>query len=54
MLFCARTVKLRAPIVVGVPEILPFVFSVKPGGRVPETRLQVNGGVPVAESAPPP
>ncbi len=32
----ALTMKLNVPELVGVPEIVPFVLSVRPEGRLPE------------------
>lgn len=37
----ARTVKLEAPAVVGVPEIAPAPFMDNPAGKVPLATLQV-------------
>jgi hypothetical protein len=37
----ALTVKVEAPIFVGVPEIVPLEASVRPGGSVPEEIDQV-------------
>jgi hypothetical protein len=39
-------VKVYVPTDVGVPEILPFDASVRPGGRLPESVVQVYGAVP--------
>jgi hypothetical protein len=48
-MFVALTVKLNAPIAVGVPEITPLaVFKLKPVGNVPLLIDQVIGVVPVA------
>jgi hypothetical protein len=35
------TVKLDVPLVVGVPEIKPFVARVNPGGKTPEMFVQL-------------
>jgi hypothetical protein len=40
------TVKVEEPAVVGVPEIVPVVESVKPAGKDPELMLQEYGAVP--------
>jgi len=43
------TTKLKVPVTVGVPEIVPPAgFSVKPVGKAPLIMLQVYGGVPPA------
>ena len=42
----AWTVKLNAPAVVGVPLKTPELFSVRLGGGVPATTVQVYGGIP--------
>jgi hypothetical protein len=43
----ALTVKLLAPVVVGVPVIAPvLVLSVRPAGRAPTVTAHVTGGVP--------
>ncbi len=39
------TVKLKVPVLVGVPEIVPPELSVRPVGRVPDT-LHVSGRTP--------
>jgi len=39
-------VKLKVPVAVGVPEIIPEEPRVRPVGRVPEERDQVYGVVP--------
>ena len=47
--FCARTVKVKVPARVGVPEMTPvFAFRLKPAGRLPAEMFQVMGVVPVA------
>ena len=48
--FVAFTVKLDAPAAVGVPEITPALFKLKPTGRLPLPIDQVIGAVPVAAS----
>ena len=40
--------KAYVPSAVGVPEMLPAVLSVRPGGREPLERAQVMGVVPLA------
>ena len=46
---CTCTVKLNVPTVVGVPEITaPDKFN--PGGKLPDTILQVYGVVPPVAS----
>lgn len=42
----AFTVKLKTPLVVGVPEITPFVANASPLGKTPETSVQLKGGWP--------
>jgi hypothetical protein len=37
----ARTVKDHVPVRFGFPEIVPFVASTRPGGRLPDARLHV-------------
>jgi len=47
----ALTEKFCVPAVVGVPDISPVdVFKLKPAGRLPLSKAQVIGAVPVAES----
>ena len=46
--FVALTVMLNVPSALGVPEIIPFVARVKPGGNGPLARLQIMGAVPEA------
>ena len=42
-----RTVKVKLPAVVGVPDSRPVVgLRVSPGGRVPALTDQANGAVP--------
>ena len=36
LLSVTRAVKSKSPAVVGVPEILPLTFKVRPGARFPE------------------
>ena len=36
----ARMVKLKIPSVVGVPERMPSVESVRPGGRLPNSTVK--------------
>ena len=45
------TVKLPIPFAVGVPEILPPASIKRPGGRVPEARVQVYGTIPPVAAA---
>jgi len=33
--------KLKGPVVVGVPEITPSAERLSPGGKVPEEKIQV-------------
>ena len=40
------TVNAKEPEAEGVPEIVPPDDSVRPGGRVPDTKVQVTGAVP--------
>jgi hypothetical protein len=47
-LFVALTVKLNAPVVVGVPDIVPVEESVNPVGKLPTDTDHVMGVVPVA------
>jgi hypothetical protein len=42
----AATVKLKVPVAVGVPEIVPVEDSVNPVGNVPEEMLQETGKTP--------
>ena len=47
--FAAVTVKVYAPELVGVPEIMPVdALRLNPAGRVPEVTAHVIGAVPVA------
>ena len=47
--FCAPTLKVKVPAVVGVPEITPVLaFKLNPAGRDPDEILHVIGVVPVA------
>ena len=40
-------VRLKSPVAVGVPEIMPVpAFRVKPAGRLPVEMLQVYGDIP--------
>ena len=39
-------VKLKEPVVVGVPEIVPAAERVSPAGKAPELILQLYGVVP--------
>ena len=39
----ACTVKVKEPTAVGLPDSIPFVLSVMPGGNVPEASDQVMG-----------
>jgi hypothetical protein len=48
--FATCAVKLYIPVCVGVPETVPVVDNVRPGGRVPKLMLHVKGVVPVAAS----
>ena len=43
----AVTVPVKAPAVVGVPEITPAVLKLKPFGNAPEVTLKVGAGNPV-------
>lgn len=44
------TLKVKVPAEVGAPDMTPPGLSVSPGGREPEARVQVYGGLPsVAE-----
>ena len=47
----AWAVKLAVPAVVGVPEIVPVVLRVRPGGSDPLASDQVSGGVPPAAAS---
>ena len=40
------TVKFAVPLVVGVPEICPLLFMLKPEGRLPAAILQMYGVTP--------
>jgi hypothetical protein len=42
----ACTVKLNAPLALGVPVMLPFVFRLRPPGSAPAAMDHVYGGVP--------
>jgi len=48
--FIALTVKTNVPAAAGVPEITPALEKVSPSGKVPPSRVQVIGIVPVAAS----
>ncbi len=37
----------KIPLVVGIPEILPFEASVRPGGKLPEDSLKLYDGAPL-------
>ena len=39
---------MNVPALVGVPTICPLLVRLRPGGRVPEMRVQVYGGIPPA------
>jgi len=41
-----RIVKLKAPLLVGMPLITPAALSVRPGGKVPDANDQLYGCVP--------
>jgi hypothetical protein len=47
-LFCAVTLNVDVPAVVGVPDRTPFDCSVRPSGSVPEATENVGAGLPVA------
>jgi hypothetical protein len=47
-----RTRTVRAPAVVGVPEMMPAAESLSPAGRVPAARLQVPRRDVVSDSLP--
>ncbi len=40
------TVNVDVPVVVGVPDIAPELFKLRPAGRLPEETDQVYGVVP--------
>ena len=40
------TVKLNVPMVVGIPEIVPFGAKVNPDGKTPDMFVQVYGVCP--------
>ena len=40
----------NVPWVVGVPLMVPLLFSVNPGGNVPDAKVQVMGAAPAAFS----
>src|SRR6185437_6285008 len=42
----ACTVKVKSPLVVGVPDRMPPVLRVRPGGSVPPVVVKVYGAVP--------
>jgi len=46
--FVAVTTPLNVPAVVGVPVTAPEGASARPPGRVPEARLNVGAGAPLA------
>jgi len=41
-----RTVKLKLPAAVGAPPIKPEADNVTPGGKAPDTNVQMYGGSP--------
>jgi len=49
-LFSAFTVKLKDPSLAGVPDITPSSERVRPGGKLPSSRLHIMGVSPVASS----
>ena len=49
-IFVAWAEKVNWPAAVGVPEIRPDWFKVRPGGSWPEAMAHVIGVVPVADS----
>ncbi len=44
----AVTVPVNVPVLVGVPETAPAELKLKPGGKLPDVRLKVGAGVPLA------
>src|SRR5271169_1461599 len=42
----ACMMKLKVPVPVGTPVIVPLLCSVNPGGSAPENNVKVIGGVP--------
>ena len=47
-MFEAWTVKVKMPVAVGVPEILPDASRVRPSGSEPSVMLHVIGVAPIA------
>ena len=49
--FCALTVNVDVPAVVGVPVIVPVELSVSPEGKLPELTDQVTSETPAESEA---